>query len=68
MCVCVYHCTELSYTTQHITVLIMIPLILQTIIVVQMMSTGGKGVYNGHTLRFTMHHVYVGTTLLTSTR
>jgi len=37
MCVC--HCARLSYTTQHRTVLINFPLILQTIIIAQMMST-----------------------------
>ena len=42
-CVCVYHCVQLSYTTQHRTVLIIFPLILQTIVVAQMMSTGGEG-------------------------
>jgi len=36
---CAYHCAQLSYTTQHRTVLIIFPLILQTIIA-QMMSTG----------------------------
>ena len=40
--VCSYHCAPLSYTTQHGTVLIIFPLILQTIIIAQMMSTGGK--------------------------
>jgi len=39
---CVYHCVQLSYTTQHTTVLIIFPLILQTIIIAQMMSTGGE--------------------------
>jgi len=39
---CAYHCAQLSYTTQHRTVLIIFPLI-QTIIVAQMMSTGGEG-------------------------
>ena len=33
---CVYHCTQLSYTTQHRTVLIIFPLILMA----QMMSRG----------------------------
>ena len=41
--VCVYYCVQLSYTTQHRTVLIMFPLILQTIIIAQMMSTGREG-------------------------
>jgi len=34
--VCVYHCAQLSYTTQHKTVLIIFPLILQTTINGQM--------------------------------
>jgi len=39
---CVYHCAKLSYTTQHKTVMIIFPLILQTsIIIAQMMSTAG---------------------------
>ena len=42
--VCAYHCAQLSYTTQHRTVLIIFPLILQTIITAQMTSTGGEGV------------------------
>jgi len=42
-CVCAYNCTQLSYTTQHRTVLIMFLLILQTIIIAQMMSTGEEG-------------------------
>ena len=37
---CVYHCVQLSYTTQHRTVLIIFSLILQTIIIAQMKSTG----------------------------
>jgi len=40
--VCVYHCAQLSYTTRHRTVLIIFPLILQTIIIAQMLSTGGE--------------------------
>jgi len=39
----VYHCAQLSYTTQHRTDLIIFPLILQTIIVAQIISTGGEG-------------------------
>ena len=31
--VCLYHCVQLLYTTQHRTVLIIFPLILQTIII-----------------------------------
>jgi len=43
-CVCVYHCVQLSYTvTQHRTVLMVFPLILQTIIRAQVMSTRGEG-------------------------
>ena len=40
---CAYHCVQVLYTTQHRTVLIIFLLILQTIIIAQMMSTGGKG-------------------------
>ena len=40
---CAYLCAQLSYTTQHRTVLIIFSLILQTIIIAQMMSTGGEG-------------------------
>jgi len=42
--VCAYHCVPLSYTTQHRTVLIIFPLIVQTIIIAQMMSTGREAV------------------------
>jgi len=38
---CAYHCAQLSYTTQHRTVLIFFLLILQTIIIAQIMFTGG---------------------------
>jgi len=41
--VCAYNCTQLSYTTQHRTVLMIFPRILQTIIIAQMISIGGKG-------------------------
>jgi len=41
--VCAYYCARLSYTAQHRTVLINFPLILQTITVAEMMSTGGEG-------------------------
>jgi len=41
--ICAYHCVQLSYTTQHRTVLIIFTLILQTIITAWMMSTGGEG-------------------------
>ena len=41
--VCVYHCAQLVYTTQQRRVLIIFPFILQTIIIAQMMSTGGEG-------------------------
>jgi len=37
------YCAQLSYTTQHRSVLIIFPLILQTIIIAQMMSAGGEG-------------------------
>jgi len=39
---CAYHCAQLSYTTHHRTVLIIFPPIPQTIIVAQMMSSGGE--------------------------
>ena len=38
---CLYVC--MHHRTQHRTVLIIFPLILQTFIIAQMMSTGGKG-------------------------
>jgi len=41
--VCAYHCAQLLYTTEHRTVLIIFPLILQTITIAQTMSTGGGG-------------------------
>jgi len=37
---CVHCCAWLSYTTQHWTVLILFPFILQTIIIAQMLSIG----------------------------
>jgi len=40
---CTHHCAQLSYTTQHRTVLIIFPLIIQTVIIAQMMSDGGEG-------------------------
>jgi len=40
---CAYHRAQLSYTIQHRTVLINFPLILPTITIAQMMSTGGEG-------------------------
>jgi len=40
---CAYHCAQLLHTTQHRTVLIIFPLILQAIIIAHMMSTGGDG-------------------------
>jgi len=42
---CAYHCVPLSYTTQHRTVLIIFPLIRQTIIITQMMSAGAVAKY-----------------------
>jgi len=42
--VCAYHCAQLMYTAQHKTVLIIFPLILQTTITAQTMSTGGQEV------------------------
>jgi len=41
---CVYRCAQLLYTTQHRTVLIISPFILQTIMIAQMMSTKAEGV------------------------
>jgi len=40
---CAYHRAQLPYTKQNKTVLIIFPLILQTIATTQMMSTGGQG-------------------------
>jgi len=40
--VCAYNCVQLWYTAQHRTVLIIFPLILQTVIIAQMPSTGGR--------------------------
>jgi len=42
---CAYHYAQLSYTIQHRTVLIIFPPILPTIVIAQMMSTGGEGAY-----------------------
>ena len=39
---CAYHCVQLLYTMQHRTVLIIFPLIFQTIIIAQSISTGGR--------------------------
>jgi len=36
--VCAYHCAQLSYTTQHRTVLVIFPPNLQTIITAQMLT------------------------------
>jgi len=47
--VCTYHCAKMSYTAHHRTFLIIFTLILQTIIIAQMMSTGGEG------SKFTQH-------------
>jgi len=41
--VCVYHSAQMSYTTQHGTVLIIYPLNLQKITKGQMLSVGGEG-------------------------
>jgi len=38
----VYHCVEVSYTREHRKVRIIFPQILHTIIIAQMLSTGGK--------------------------
>ena len=37
-----YHCAQRWYTTQHKTVLIIFPLLLQTIVIAQTTSTGGE--------------------------
>jgi len=36
-----YHCVQLLYATRHRTVLIIFPLVLQTIIIAQMTFAGG---------------------------
>jgi len=41
--VCAYHYAQLSYTAQNRIVLIMFPLILQTVINVPMLTTRRKG-------------------------
>jgi len=41
--VCAHHCAQLLYITQHRTVLIIFPLIIQTIITAQRISTTGDG-------------------------
>jgi len=46
---CVYHCVQLSYISQHRTVPIVCPLIVQTIIIAQMMFTRWEGVWNKKT-------------------
>jgi len=61
--VCAYHCAQLSYTTQHRTVLIIFPLILQTIIIAQTMATGGEGdntqqKYMNDNAKHTLHRGY----------
>jgi len=38
---CAHHCALLEYTTQHRTILTFFLLILQTIIIAQVLSTGG---------------------------
>ena len=40
---CAYDCTQLCYTIQHKKVLIVFPLIPQTIIIARMLSNGGEG-------------------------
>jgi len=50
----VYHRAQLLYTTQHRTVLIIFPLILQTVIIAQTIATGEEGTmstYNGNTIQ-----------------
>jgi len=55
---CVYHCAQLLYTTQHRTVLIIFPPVLQTIISALMISVGGNGV------NIIIKHVHRPTTTL----
>ena len=50
--VCAYHWAQLSYTTQHRTVLIIFLHILQTIIIAQMMSTRAEGMKKDEVLWF----------------
>ena len=40
--VCAYHCAQLSYTTQHATVLVIFPLSLQTFNIAQTLSIAGE--------------------------
>jgi len=40
--VCAYRCSQLWYTIQHRRALINFPRILQTVIIAQMLSTGGE--------------------------
>ena len=47
---CAYHCVQVSYTTQHRAVLIIFLLMLKTIVIAQMMSTGGEKVLGSHKL------------------
>jgi len=71
--VCVHYCVQLLCTTEHRTVLIIFPLTIQTIIIVQMLSTGGNEllqerilVLNGsitHFLHIT-HHLMISFTVL----
>jgi len=49
--VCAYHCAQLLNTTQHRTVLIIFPLILQTIIIAQMMEEGRAPLEIMHSFR-----------------
>ena len=58
VCDCVYHCVQLSYTTQHRTVLVMFPFILQTIIIAQMMSTGRERWYDLQALSSGRHSTH----------
>jgi len=52
VCVCVYHCAQVSYTTQHRTVLIIFSHILQTVIIAQMTYTGTGMTINDWLSRF----------------
>jgi len=41
---CAYHCAQLLCTIQHRTVLIIVPVVLQTIVIAQVLSAGEEGI------------------------
>jgi len=57
--VCVYHCAQLLYTTQHRAVLIIFPLILQTSTRAQMLSTVGDKVRVKTIMYFSINFIYL---------